>query len=127
MPTLEEIGGTWRAGDVLTINNPTVIPAGVTNKTSLYLGVPLGKPITASTAKIEEFTLTATANGSAIFANVDVLANEQYTVIAHTIEKSTGILTIRIQRADNNKTEEFPVRNAVYAYINKLRVVFGDD
>ena len=118
--TLEELGGTWRAGDRLVITTPYIIPsAGMWGTNQVYMSIPLGKPVTASEAKVTVLDGNVRQNTNVLVDAGSMLAKGTVKV---TLHKEIGLVTIllTLSSAPSNAQKS----TAICVALNKLEIEF---
>lgn len=105
LPKLEEIGGTWKAGDSFTIvtNEYDIYGFITSDATVLHLHINVGKPISASGITVKSFTAVLRGVSGYLDSNsenVDLLKSP-YTIATSiaSSRKQLGVIRINITKS----------------------------
>ena len=121
-PTLDDLDGTWKAGDICTLSPAYLIPGcGMWAKTQIFATVPLGRPITASTAKITALEGNVRQNGNTLIAESSLLSAGYIQTM--TLHKDAGLLTFQLRL--NSTPSGAEASTAIAFAISKMVIEFG--
>ena len=120
MPTPEEMGMVWMAGDMLTITNQYIIAAaGAYSTKNIFFSIPLGKPVTASGVKVSVMEGNIRQGGNIIKEAGSLLKGATPIL---TLIKPMGLLTIQLQH--DAGLSDITSNSPVAVAINKLEIEF---